>query len=154
MNADDYRDYLHASIPLTRAMGVRVVEAGPGWLKLAAPLAPNLNHHGTAFGGSLAVLGIVTGWALLDRALREAGVQATLVVRHSELDYHHPAPDELIVECRLPEDAQWTPFIDTVKQGSKARITLDIRVGSLGVESLRVRARYVALPQGADVSPG
>ena len=45
--------FLLAHVPLAGAMGVRVVEAGEAGVRLALPLAPNLNHHGTAFGGSV-----------------------------------------------------------------------------------------------------
>ncbi len=44
--------YLLAHIPLTGAMGVTVDRAGPDEVVLAAPLDPNVNVHGTVFGGA------------------------------------------------------------------------------------------------------
>jgi hypothetical protein len=45
--------YLHERIPLTRALSA-AAEAWDGrTLRMGAPLAPNRNHLGTAFGGSL-----------------------------------------------------------------------------------------------------
>ena len=43
---------LHDDIPLTREMGLTVAAWDGRQLRLAAPLAPNLNHKCTAFGGS------------------------------------------------------------------------------------------------------
>ncbi|MDE2272743.1 MAG: YiiD C-terminal domain-containing protein, partial [Gammaproteobacteria bacterium] len=45
--------YLHAHIALVRHMQVRVGTCNAHGLTLNAPLAANLNHEGTAFGGSL-----------------------------------------------------------------------------------------------------
>ena len=54
--------YLHDHIPLSRAMAVRVVTSAPGHVELAAPLEPNINVHGTAFGGSVSTLGVLAAW--------------------------------------------------------------------------------------------
>ena len=46
-------DLLHHDIPLTRAMQLTVHSWADHQLRLAMPLAPNVNHTGTMFGGSL-----------------------------------------------------------------------------------------------------
>ena len=56
MDARELEAYLHDRIPLSRAMAIAVVEAGPERVRLAAPLAPNINHRDTVFGGSAASL--------------------------------------------------------------------------------------------------
>ena len=43
--------YLHEHIPLSKAMGVSVVSVEEGIVILRAPLAPNINHRETVFGG-------------------------------------------------------------------------------------------------------
>ena len=58
-------EFLCAKIPLTRAMQVRVEGYDKSGLVLTAPLAANHNHLGTAFGGSLAALVMLAGYALL-----------------------------------------------------------------------------------------
>jgi thioesterase domain-containing protein len=57
--------YLHEHIPLSRAMGVEVVEATWDGVSLRAPLAPNINHRETVFGGSASAVAILAAWALL-----------------------------------------------------------------------------------------
>ena len=49
-------------IPLTRAMGLRVESLGEGGIRMNAPLEPNVNDKGTAFGGSLAAILTLAGW--------------------------------------------------------------------------------------------
>ena len=144
MRAEQLTDFLRRSIPLTHALDVRVSEAGDGHVRLVAPLAPNLNHHGTAFGGSLATLGILAGWTVLHMSLEDAGVAASLVVRHVELDYLAPVDGDLIAESTLPHDL-WPHFVQTLQRGRRARIDVESRL--LGnAEAVRVKASYVALP--------
>jgi hypothetical protein len=52
MNNTALEQYLHEHIPLSAAMGVKVVQADPQCVVLTAPLAPNINHRDTVFGGS------------------------------------------------------------------------------------------------------
>lgn len=59
MTPEALRTYLHDHIPLSRAMAVEVVEASANHVLLEAPLAPNINMHGTMFGGSSATLALL-----------------------------------------------------------------------------------------------
>ncbi len=43
---------LHKEVPLTRQMGVRAEEHDGRELVIKADFEPNINIHGTAFGGS------------------------------------------------------------------------------------------------------
>jgi thioesterase domain-containing protein len=144
MRPAELTEFLHRCIPLTQALAVRVTEAGNGRVRIEAPLAPNLNHHGTAFGGSLATLGILAGWTVLHMSLDDAGIAASLVVRHVELDYLEPVTGDLIAESALPL-AEWPRFVETLQRGRRARIDVDSRLRG-AAEAVRVRASYVALP--------
>ncbi len=146
MTPTELTSFLHQSIPLTQALGVRVSLALPGQIALTAPLAPNLNHHGTAFGGSLATLGILAGWLVLHHRLIEAGIDASLVVRHTELDYLQPVTADLLAQSELPE-AQCSSLLDRLGRGERARITVSSRLCCNDADAVRARATYVALPR-------
>src|SRR5581483_6434170 len=66
----EIEQYLHRHIPLSAAMGVRVRAASPERVELAAPLAPNINHHETLFGGSGAAIATLSAWTLVNIRLR------------------------------------------------------------------------------------
>lgn len=53
---------LHHDIPLTRDMGMRVIDWHTHTLRLHLPLAPNVNHKSTLFGGSLYCGAVLAGW--------------------------------------------------------------------------------------------
>lgn len=146
MQAEALTEFLHSGIPLTRALALQVVENADGRVRITAPLAPNLNPHGTAFGGSLAALGIVGGWAVIHQGLLDAGLDVDLVVKKSELEYLRPAPAELSIESSLPQDA-WPEVLARLRGGHRARISITSRIYSAGSEAMRAHGVYVALPK-------
>ena len=53
-----FQKRINQNIPLTKAMGLKLLEWDGTALLLSAPLAPNSNHQGTGFGGSLYGVGV------------------------------------------------------------------------------------------------
>lgn len=130
MTPEAFTEYLHREIPLTAAMSARVVRSEPGEVEICAPLAPNKNLHGTAFAGSLATLGLISGWVVLDRALHGAQVKAHLVAQKNECIFHAPATQELRAHARIPAD-EWDKFMSALRSKGRARISVitEIRAG-------------------------
>jgi len=85
---------LHAEIPLSQAMQVRVLRFDRNGLVLGAALAPNLNHKKTAFGGSLNSLATLACWGLVQLLRPEEPKTAMAVViqwrRISRRFVHYP----------------------------------------------------------------
>ena len=81
----DLEVYLHEHIPLSQAMQVSVVEASPDRVVLRAPLAPNINHRDTVFGGSSASLAMLASWLLLLVRLESEGLECRLVVQRGTM---------------------------------------------------------------------
>lgn len=119
------QDDLHRLIPLSAAMGVRVVELSEHTLILDAPLAANHNHAGTAFAGSLYALASLAGWALLRTVFHRAGLAPQLVLGRGEMRYLRPVSHDLVATARLPADEQ-TPLVQRLRAGRRARCGLEI----------------------------
>jgi thioesterase domain-containing protein len=120
--------FLHDQIPLARAMQLKVAEAGDERVVLHAPLAPNRNHLGTAFGGSLQVLPTLACYSALWLTLREAGYDGHVVVRRSSATFHEPLAGELRAVCVRPSAAAVAPFLATLRRHKKARLDLHAEV--------------------------
>jgi len=144
MSPEAFTEYLHRNIPLTAAMQLRVLRADGASIELAAPLAPNRNHRDTAFGGSLATLGIVAGWALLQQGLTREGVEAHIVVQKNECEFLEPVTAEFFAESRVPEP-EWARFIATLLRRNRARITVHGTLRSAGNEVVRHSGTFVAI---------
>lgn len=122
MTLDETTRYLHDQIPITRHMGAAVEAFDGTTVRLAAPLAPNHNHRSTAFGGSLAMLGILAGWTLLHLNLRERGIDASLVIQRSEISFEAPVDGDFTATSTLPDPRSWERFLTTLHRHKKARI--------------------------------
>lgn len=123
MSPEAFTEFLHQEIPLTAAMQARVLRSAAGEVEISAPLAPNKNLHGTAFAGSLATLGLISGWVVLDRALHEASLKAHLVAQKNECVFHAPATQELRAVARIPAE-EWSRFMATLNSKGRARINV------------------------------
>jgi thioesterase domain-containing protein len=116
--------YLHQQIPLSVAMGVRVRMATPERVQLAAPLAPNINHNETAFGGSAAALATLSAWALLHVRLTSTALPARLVIQRSSMEYEQPIPGDFDAVCLFTDEPAWERFRVTLVRRGRARLTL------------------------------
>ena len=100
--------FLHTQIPLTRAMAMEVESWDGRKLILRAPLEPNHNHLGTAFGGSLSALATLAGYSLLWLLLGDR--EAHIVIRDSSIRFRHPVRGMLRAFCQRPDDAACEVF--------------------------------------------
>src|SRR5919109_4586378 len=100
--ARQIQELLHTKIPITRAMGVRVEDYDGERLTLSAPLEANVNHLGTAFGGSLHALAVLSGYGLLWLELKDTDCH--IVIRRSSISYERPVRGELRATCVRPRE--------------------------------------------------
>ena len=118
------QDYLYVHIPLSKAMAVDVKSATPQGVLLSAPLAPNINHRATVFGGSASTLAILSAWALLHVSMLDAGIKARLVIQKNTMTYDLPMLGEFSAEAAAPAPAKWQRFLATLTKHKRARISI------------------------------
>ncbi|MBS4168961.1 YiiD C-terminal domain-containing protein [Parachlamydia sp. AcF125] len=118
--------YLHENIPLSLAMGIKVEEATMQKVVLFAPLANNINHQKTIFGGSLHAVATLACWSLLYLHLLNERVE--IVITKSTVSYHAPVNEDFRVECEFPAQEEWEKFTKTLKMRGKARIELAAKI--------------------------
>ena len=145
MDIQKLNHFLYNELPLARALQIEVQRADRSSVLLRAPFAPNRNAHGSAFGGSLAALGILGGWATVYSRLHLDGIDAALVIKTSHCDYQAPITSDICVEAAI-SDAQWTDFLAYFQSHGKARISVDSRlVGEDGKQGALHTGTYVAM---------
>lgn len=141
--ARQIQELLHSKIPITRAMGVTVEDYDGERLVLRAPLDANVNHLGTAFGGSLNALAVLSGYGLLWLELQDTGCH--IVVRDSSISYERPVTGDLRATCVLPDAEIMEDFKRTFHQKGKARVSLSASIESQGVIAVRFNGTFVAM---------
>ncbi len=138
--------FLHAKIPLTSAMGIRVLQTGPRQLVLEAPLGPNVNHLGSVFGGALHTLPTLACYAALWTLLVEGGVDGHVVVKRSYANYVHPVRGTFRAVCERPPPGIAAEFLDDLRRFRKARMDLESVVpGADGKAAVEFHGSFVAL---------
>lgn len=121
---EDLQRYLHEHIPLSAAMGVEVVSARCDSVVLAAPLAPNINHRDTVFGGSASALAILSAWALVHGRIAEAGVAARLVIQRNTMSYDAPMCGVFTARSFLSDAEAWDRFMRALTSKGRARVAV------------------------------
>ena len=139
----ELESYLRDKIPLARAMGVRVEASEAGELVLTAPLEPNHNHLGTAFGGSLSAVATLAAYAMLWVELGDR--TGHIVVHRSEIVYHRAVRGEIRAICRRPPDAELAEFRRQFAATGKARIRLGATIEHDGRVCVEFGGDFVAL---------
>ena len=135
-----------AEIPLTRAMQLTLREYDGERLTLAAPLSPNINDKGCAFGGSLISVMTVAGWGLVVLKLREIGRECDVYVQDSNVRYLAPMWSDFIAVAQLANGESWESFEAMLQQKGRARATVDCRVPLAdGGDACTMQARFVAV---------
>lgn len=145
MTLEDITRYLHEQIPLTRHLGAVVEHRDATSLRIAAPLAPNLNHRSTAFGGSLSAVAILSGWALVQFALRDLGIDGRVVIQSSAVDYEAPVDGDFTATASLPPAAEWDRFLKTLSRHHRARVRVRSTIRSAAGTRGSHEGTYVAL---------
>lgn len=127
-------------------MEVNVAERNDTHLVLEAPLAANVNHLGTAFGGSLHALPTLACYAMLWTILRETGIDGHVVVKHSEAHYRQPVKGRLRAICIRPDKTLVAQFMTDLRRNKKARMNLEATVeGNSGKPAVEFQGTFVAL---------
>jgi thioesterase domain-containing protein len=126
--ADYLQNRIDREIMLAKPMGVIVETADETALILRAPLAPNANHKGTAFGGSLYSLAVLTGWAWITRFLVSRDLDADAVIQESNMRFIAPVRGEMRACIQIPTAADVDKFQKMLVRAERGRIRLRVTV--------------------------
>jgi thioesterase domain-containing protein len=145
VNCRELEAYLYEQIPLSKTMGVQVIDADWNGVKLTAPLRPNINHRDTVFGGSMSAVAILAGWALVFFRLRAEGIESSVVIQRNTMKYERPIPGEFTALSSVGDSTEWQKFVTILKRKNRARIPVNVMLFSDGQKAGILEGDYVAL---------
>ena len=126
------RKYLQQRIlgefALAKHIGIEVESADDAVVVLRAPLAPNANYKGTAFGGSLYSVAVLAGWAWVTRYLAARGLSADAVIQESSVRFLVPVEGELRASAVAPAGEQIDKFRKMLQRAGRGRIRLRVDI--------------------------
>ncbi|HEX8899150.1 MAG TPA: YiiD C-terminal domain-containing protein [Chthoniobacterales bacterium] len=134
--------FLHEQIPITRAMGLRVVANDESGFTVEAPVALNSNHLRTAFGGSINAVATLAAYGFLWIELSDAA--AHVVVAESSIRFVRPVRETIRATCVRPDAKSLAAFRDRFAEKGKARIALRVSVTEAGATAAEFEGHFVA----------
>jgi thioesterase domain-containing protein len=143
--------FMRDEIPLAQNMELSLHSCDEQQLSITAPLTPNVNDKGCAFGGSLVSAMTLTGWGLVELELRLRGLDCDVFVGESTVRYLEPVWTDFVSEARLGDGSDWTTFFDTLAARGRARIEVACQVPGTGEKpAATLAARFVAKRRSPD----
>lgn len=124
MQLNELEEYLREHIPLSGAMQVSVVQADNDVVKLSAPLAPNINHRETVFGGSASAVAILAAWTILYVRLQKENLYSRVVIQRNQVTYDLPIAGDFFAITQKIDEAAWQKFIKQLRRHHRARISV------------------------------
>ncbi len=140
-----FLQWIKQQIPLTAAMQLQQLTFDGRQLRITAPLAPNVNDKGTGFGGSLASIATLAGWALTTLYLRHQGLECDVVIADSHLRYLAPVNGDFEARVSLPLGDESEQLLQRMQQRGRGRLELQVEILCNGELCLSLDGRYVAM---------
>ncbi len=131
----------HEQIPISKAMGVTVVDFANDQLVVRADLAPNINVHGTAFAGSLYAISSLCGWGMTWLQLKMRGIDASIVIADGKIHYERPVQEAIVATCAFSLRDQADAFARLRDEG-KARLLLECGIPAAGAPAATFSGVY------------
>ena len=141
---DHVRAKLKEQVPLITHMGIDVISWDGSTVVVEAPLEPNLNTHGTAFGGSLYCVGAMTGWSALHLTLMDAGHLPSVWLAKGEVAYLKPVRGTLRARTTIT-DEQRHRILTGYEQNGRVKTSIDISIKEGDDDAASMSALYAAM---------
>lgn len=137
--------WLAREIPISQSLALEPLSWEEGRLIFSVPLAPNRNHMGTGFGGSLYTASLLVAWSWLHLKLRELGVNEKIhiVIQDAHIHYPMPMKEDAIAICKASSDEPWARFVKMFHRYGKGRIKLESHLESAGVITTQFKGDFV-----------
>lgn len=119
----------HAEIPISKAMGIRAVSFDGTTLQVKAPLANNINVHGTAFAGSLYAVAALCGWGTTWLQLEQRKLGGSIVIAEGHINYAAPVSGDIEVSCTFDPAVQ-REALAKLDDSGRCRFALTVEIGN------------------------
>ena len=140
---------LHHEIPLSQTLGISLLDYVDYKLRVTAPLALNINHKQTAFGGSLYAVAVLAGWSVVNLRLAEYDEslpgRCEVVIYHSDMRYLNGVNGDFVATVAQSPTLREERFIQRLLRHGKMSCTESIEVEQAGEVKARLTAKYVVL---------
>ena len=127
----ELQNKLYNDIPLTKIMEIKIQNYTNQELITTASLGININDKGTAFGGSLSTITIISGWSLSWLISKELGFDSNnIVIIKNETSFRKPVTKDIVCITKKPSKEE----IEIVKQKLQIKKSASLKIQSQIIE--------------------
>ena len=128
----ELQNKLYNDIPLTKIMEIKIQNYTNQELITTASLGININDKGTAFGGSLSTITIISGWSLCWLISKELGFDSNnIVIIKNETSFRKPVTKDIVCYTQKPSQQE----IATLKEKLQTKKSASIKINSIIIEN-------------------
>ena len=149
--ANSLEKFLKEQIPLSGAMEVKILSATSEGVEIFAPLKPNINHVGTAFGGSLHAILLLSCYAWFLTAVEKLNEKTSakrkfhILLKSSSTEYLLPVTSDIKAICKSPPKADLDKFYEAFSKKGKGRLNINAEVTTNEGVACKLVGEFVAL---------
>ena len=137
---NELQNKLHNEIPLTKMMELKIQDYNEKELITTAPLNININDKGTAFGGSLSTMTIISAWSLCWLISKELGFDSNnIVIIKNETSFRKPVTKDIICYTKKPSFEE----IKLLKQKLETKKSASIKIESAIIENNEICVEFL-----------
>ncbi|WDE04714.1 YiiD C-terminal domain-containing protein [Thalassomonas viridans] len=144
--AQELQTTWHQTIPMSRAMDIRVCFYDGREMITHCDPAFNKNLHHTMFAGSIYTLATLTGWGYVYMQLREQGLEGDIVLAEGNIRYLAPIKGPAYAKAST-EHASGE--VSPLTRGKRARFQIEVVVACGDKAAASFTGHYVVLPKSA-----
>ncbi|WDD98415.1 bifunctional GNAT family N-acetyltransferase/hotdog fold thioesterase [Thalassomonas actiniarum] len=142
--ADELQSTWHQTIPMSRAMDIRVCFYDGREMITHCDPDFNKNLHHTMFAGSIYTLATLTGWGYVYMQLHEQGLDGDIVLAEGNIRYLAPIKGPAYAKTSTQ---MASGEVSPLRQGKRARFQVEVRVASGDKAAASFTGSYVVLPK-------
>lgn len=143
---NEYKKELISAIPVVSGMDLNIQSVNENEVHLKAPLNTHINYEGTAFGGSLNTVAILSAYLLCHHIMRIHKLDfKSLVIQDSSIKYLKPIHSDFIAKSFM-ELAHKNLFIKSLDKKGIGRATVSAQIYNINSQEVSVefKGRFVA----------
>lgn len=140
----ELQNKLYTEIPLTKMMKIKIQDYNEFELITTAPLEPNINDKGTAFGGSLSTLSIISAWSLCWLISKELGFNSNnIVIIKNDTSFRKPVTKEIVCNTKKPSKQEINMLKHKLEMKKSASIKIESQIIEDGEICVEFKGYYV-----------
>lgn len=149
MTEKELEKKLHNQIPMTKLMELTIVSINNNKLITKAPLAININDKGTAFGGSLNTINIISSWSLCFLLSQQFKIEhSSIVIFKNETKFLRPVTKDINCHTFMPSSDE----LYALEEKIKSKKSGSIKIYSQIIENEKVCVDFVGTYVIKDIS--